>query len=327
MKKRVNFRADGNSSIGLGHVIRSCALADILRSDFECHFYIRTPLPGLEEEIKKAGAQLHALPDETGYKQEAAAFAAMINRDDIVVMDGYSFDTAYQQVFRDKGCKLVCIDDIHAYHFIADAVINHSGGVPETEYSRESFTRLYLGPQYTLLRKPFLQHVKEKEQDLQNSLFICMGGADPKNDTLEVAKACIERDGIDKIMVVLGAGYRYREEFREFVHNHAAHKIEIYEQLDAAGMADLMRKARMAVTPPSTIAFEYLSQGGILYLRQIADNQENIRQYLVNEPLAFDFDEYPVRETTRINKLLAHQKEIFDGKSDVRLKQIFEQLV
>lgn len=34
MKKKVYFRADGDNKTGLGHVVRSCALAAMLKDEF-----------------------------------------------------------------------------------------------------------------------------------------------------------------------------------------------------------------------------------------------------------------------------------------------------
>ena len=41
MKPKIYIRADGNSGIGLGHVIRSLALAEMLKEDFNCIFATR----------------------------------------------------------------------------------------------------------------------------------------------------------------------------------------------------------------------------------------------------------------------------------------------
>ena len=41
MLKKILFRADGNEEIGYGHVIRSLALADMLKENFECIFVTR----------------------------------------------------------------------------------------------------------------------------------------------------------------------------------------------------------------------------------------------------------------------------------------------
>ena len=43
MKKRILFRADANVQIGYGHFVRTLALADMLKDDFECVFYTQEP--------------------------------------------------------------------------------------------------------------------------------------------------------------------------------------------------------------------------------------------------------------------------------------------
>jgi UDP-2,4-diacetamido-2,4,6-trideoxy-beta-L-altropyranose hydrolase len=45
-KSRIVLRADGNSRIGLGRVIRSLALAQMLDEVFECVFAIQEPGEG-----------------------------------------------------------------------------------------------------------------------------------------------------------------------------------------------------------------------------------------------------------------------------------------
>ncbi len=40
-KPKIYFRADGNATMGLGHVIRSLALAEMSNDIFDCHFKIK----------------------------------------------------------------------------------------------------------------------------------------------------------------------------------------------------------------------------------------------------------------------------------------------
>lgn len=43
MKKKAYFRADASAQIGYGHFVRSLALADILKDDFDCIVFSQTP--------------------------------------------------------------------------------------------------------------------------------------------------------------------------------------------------------------------------------------------------------------------------------------------
>ena len=40
MKQRIYFRADAGREIGYGHFIRTLALADMLKDDFDCVFVL-----------------------------------------------------------------------------------------------------------------------------------------------------------------------------------------------------------------------------------------------------------------------------------------------
>ena len=43
--QKILFRADAGADIGYGHFIRSLALADMLKDDFDCTFYTSEPTP------------------------------------------------------------------------------------------------------------------------------------------------------------------------------------------------------------------------------------------------------------------------------------------
>lgn len=44
-KRKIYFRADAGYGIGYGHFIRTLALADMLRNEFECTFFTSSPTP------------------------------------------------------------------------------------------------------------------------------------------------------------------------------------------------------------------------------------------------------------------------------------------
>ena len=91
------MRADGNSEIGLGHVHRLIALAEILKKDFNCIFVIRRPLPRIKELIMECCASLIEIEHVTTLEQEADELLQDLTGNEIIVLDGYQFDTAYQK--------------------------------------------------------------------------------------------------------------------------------------------------------------------------------------------------------------------------------------
>ena len=324
-KPKIYFRADGNATMGLGHVIRSLALAEMSNDIFDCHFIIRNPLETLETQILEVCTSILKLPDTIDDLAEATSLAGRLQAGDVIVLDGYHFKKSYQQVFKNRGLKVVCIDDIHESHFVADAIINHAGGLKKWDYSFEKYTKLFLGVEYALVRKPFREAAKHKVEK-PNNLFICLGGADPENHTLEVLQK-VEKTGEENTCyLVLGAAYLHQAELSKFLENTTL-SVELLNNLSADDMVYYMNKCARAVTPPSTIAYEYLSTGGALFLKVIADNQININKYFLEESLALSFEEdFGRYDDKAIANFLGQQPNLFDGNQKKRFRNIFYRL-
>lgn len=278
-KRKVYFRADGHAKMGLGHVIRSLALADMLKDEFECHFIIRTPLPTLREQILEVCESIIPLSDTNNTIEEAKLIThSYLTGNEIVVLDGYHFITEYQQIIKDKGCKVVCIDDIHAYHFVADAVINHAPGLDKASYSIQPYTKLCLGLDYSLLRKPFLKAAKQIHSltSIKN-IFVCFGGADFNNITLKVLKAFIDYNiPIRQINVVLGGANSFKKSIKAFVETISTPIINLHSNLSALEMCRLMEKSDLAIVPASSILYEIIAVKMPVISGYYVDNQINI---------------------------------------------------
>jgi UDP-2,4-diacetamido-2,4,6-trideoxy-beta-L-altropyranose hydrolase len=324
-KPKVYFRADGNAQIGLGHIVRCLALAEMLSSDFRCHFIVQQPLPTLKEQILEVCDEIIELENSTISINEAQHIAKLISNDDIIVLDGYNFETAYQQELKKQGIKIVCIDDIHAYHFVADVIVNHAGGISSDQYSYEPYTRLFLGLPYALLRKPFREAAKNRIKNKPNKTFICLGGADPNNDILNVLKK-IEETGEESLCyVVVGSAYLHQKELNKFLKNTKL-KAKLLSSLSAEEVVFYMNKCSRAITSPSTVSYEYLSTGGLLYLKLTANNQQGINEYFVHEGLAFSFDRYGEIEKSISSNTFDKQNNLLDGYSETRFAEIFKSL-
>ena len=79
-------------------------------------------------------------------------FFKVLKAGDIVVIDGYHFDTSYQRNLLEAKIKLVCIDDLHDKEFLAHMIVNHAPGVKSDKYLAPEGTQYLLGPKYALLR-------------------------------------------------------------------------------------------------------------------------------------------------------------------------------
>lgn len=324
-KRNIFFRADGSSRIGLGHIIRSLALVEMLSTEFTCHFITRNPSVFLSNLLEQQCDTVVELPAGMDLLEEAHFVANEVIHDQaILVLDGYHFETTYQRIVKKSVDRLICIDDIYQYHFVADAIINHAGGITAQLYSAEPFTRFYLGLDYILLRRPFREAAKSRMPITQReeAIFICLGGADPKNDLWEVLQVLRKKISKEKIYIVVGSAYLHREELEQKLADQWKGDYEILSNLSAVQMVDYMQRCPVAITSPSSVSYEYLSVGGVLYLHLIADNQKDMLAYLTKNKLALHFRQYPQEEVRK--ELEENQRKYLDGDQAKRLLEIFK---
>lgn len=318
-KTIVFLRADGNSEIGLGHVHRLLALSEILSESFECKFVIHAPLQGVRELILRS---CHAIVELSG-TFHPNELMPLLNGREIVVLDGYHFDTTYQRNVKQKGSTLVCIDDIHKWHFVSDVIINPAGGVTSDYYSKESYTTLFTGPRYSLQKKIFNQAARHREKRSSDSLLICMGGADQNNHTLATLRQC-QNFSFSAIYIVIGEAYPHAEALYGEL-SRTTQKIKILSNITAYELAEVMKECGVAVCSASGIAYEYLCVGGELYIKETASNQRDLYHYIIQSKLAFPFENFRIGAHDFDISIQA-QSQIFDGYSNERILKIFNRL-
>ena len=258
-KRKILFRADAGAEIGYGHFIRTLALADMLKDDFECLFYTQAPSDYQREECEKVCPMVELPADDTRFQ----LFLDGLQGDEIVVLDNYFYTTEYQKAIRSKGCKLVCIDDMHDKHYVADAIVNHGLATPD-EYDCEPYTRLCLGAEWSLLRRPFLVPISNYIR--QSQIVVCFGGADPLCLTNKVVKMLLELGVKQEIVVVMGDRVRLDEEIKS--------RVNIMHDLTAQQMADLFETSEIGILPSSSVRMEAVSRGLKVISGYFVDNQQ-----------------------------------------------------
>ena len=284
MKSKIYIRADGNSEIGLGHVIRSLALAEMLKEEFRCTFATRFLTDYINREARKVCDEVIKLPES---EEHFDAFLAILSGDEIVVLDNYFFTTMYQQKIKDKGCKLVCIDDIHDTHFMADVVINHSSSVLKSDYSVESYTTLCLGLNYALLRPAFFNTLQtQKLQKDSKTFFVCFGGSDFCDLTQQTLEVLLKYHYT--VYAVIGDSNRNRDKLlSKYSHNN---NVVLLHDLPAKEMAEVMQKSDMAIVPASSVLLEVWATKTPAITGYFVDNQKEGCLHCVNNGWALYVD-------------------------------------
>jgi len=280
--RKIILRADGGPSIGMGHFTRTLALAEMLNEHFRCIFATRQPSDYQIAEIAKVCYSRIDLPDNDSHFD---IFLQHLTGDEIVVLDNYYFTTEYQKAIKAKGCKLVCIDDLHARHFVADVIINHSPAAKKSDYSCESYSKLFLGLRYALIRRPFREQVAIAACSRPiNTAFVCFGGSDPYDLTLQTIKF-LNSKRVKSINVVIGAAYRNFKTLRDYCSSNK--NIVLNQSLSSVEMVNVMKDSDFAVVPSSSVILELFAIGLPVITGYFVENQREASEEIVNKGLAY----------------------------------------
>lgn len=288
----VILRADAGSSIGFGHFVRTCALAAYLRNDFSC--YIATRNPDTEElsdyqlsMILEAGAQpllvkgcLREVYD-SNFIATCIAQTAKDSAKPIIVLDNYYYSTQYQSKVREVSQALICIDDMHNRHFVADAVMTFCP-LSRLDFSLEPYTKFYGGIEWSLLRAPFLRPLiadrtqsvsvaKSEQSKAISSIALAMGGADPFRLTDKMIDIIREIDASIQIDVIAGQTVVVESEIDK--------NVRINRNVNAEKIADIFDYADLGIFPASTVCVEAFARRLPIAAGHYVDNQEEFYRY------------------------------------------------
>lgn len=258
-KRKIYFRADASATIGYGHFIRSLALADMLREDFECTFFTTSPTAYQLGEMEKVCGYV-ILHEENKFE----SFLNQLQGDEIVVLDNYFFTTEYQKQIKKKGSKLVCVDDMHDKHYVADVIINQSL-TEQSLFDTEPYTKLCLGLDWVLLRAPFLSPPPPKSTTISRPfrVALCFGGADPLNLTYQALTQLVKVDDIGHIDVIGGQKSEQIQDSR----------VHFYQGIGARAIYDIFSNCAIAFVSLSTVCIEALMCGAHVVSGWYVDNQ------------------------------------------------------
>ena len=198
---KVTIRTDASLDIGTGHVMRCLTLANAMaRRGATIDFICRKEDGDLIEYIEKSGFRVVCLPFEklAGMQWDKDAEASLdalhhwAVEPDLLVVDQYELDERWERALRSKARRILVIDDLanrmHDCDVLLDPNLHDS---PQFRYAGlvGKNTRVFVGPQYALLRPEFEQAVPRTRQQGVRKVLAFYGGSDPSNEGMKLVQA------------------------------------------------------------------------------------------------------------------------------------------
>jgi UDP-2,4-diacetamido-2,4,6-trideoxy-beta-L-altropyranose hydrolase len=283
MRKKIYLRTDGNIQVGLGHIYRCIALAQLLDVYFESIFITQINNTEAQRLIREAGFNVFLISQTNIVESEVSEIKTLLTNEDILVLDGYDFGTAYQKSLKPHVRKLLIIDDEARHHMYADVVFNYSIDESEVVYSYEAGTQLCLGLKYLILRGGFLDlSRKPRKPRTVETVFVCLGGSDADDYASFIIDILEENFAFSRIILLTGAANKWADRYIERMSKGSWKNVEHLHCVDTLKLIDLLAISDLAITPSSTIALEAMAAKVPVVLGITASNQ----QYLCNQLVA-----------------------------------------
>ena len=281
------IRADANEQIGMGHLMRCLSLSQAWKkAGGKVSFITACSNDRMLQCLKGEGFAVHPLKDSYPRVQDWKVTKHLLAQtpESWLILDGYSFDSAYQKEVKRRGHRLMVLDDMARLpYYYADIILNQNIHADEMSYFCASNTKILRGTEYVLLRQEFLKWKGWKREfpEVARKILVTLGGGDPDNVTLKVVRALKQIAIPDmEVSIVLGPANPHLSRIQE---ERSSLPFPIHLLYSRENMAELMAWADLAVAAAGTTTWEMAFMGlpGILLV--IADNQRGPAEKLQKE--------------------------------------------
>ncbi|MFZ5993914.1 MAG: cytidine 5'-phosphate N-acetylneuraminic acid synthetase [Thermodesulfobacteriota bacterium] len=206
-QKRIIFRVIGDTTVGMGHIYRSMALAHEI-TDHQIIFVC-------DEDSRLAVNRIAGsdYPVEV-FQKEQIEEAIISLHPDLVVNDMLNTSSDYVLKLKQNNIKVVSFEDLGSGASFTDITFNELYDEPVL-----SGENIKWGHSYFFLRDEFLDAKPREWQDKIQSILITFGGTDQHNFTQKILSLVLEfckREGL-AVHIVTGPGYLYKNELSEFI--------------------------------------------------------------------------------------------------------------
>lgn len=275
----VLIRADGNEKIGSGHIMRTKSIAT---------------------ELKELGAKvLYALADERGKRlinnefqsvvlssnyecldDEINALSSVVKEQEIklILLDSYFVTPKYFKELK-KLAKVAYIDDLDAFAYECEALINYGAFFDKNEYkARQNLAKKhFLGSEFAPLRAEFGSTQKSSKNTQKKQVLLTTGNTDLLGIMPRLLEAFLSDESLKNLEFLAISG-AFNEHENKLLALSAKHKnIKVLKNPE--NMAQIMAEADFVLSAGGSTLYELASLAKAVICFSIAANQNNIKSW------------------------------------------------
>ena len=272
------IRADGNTAIGMGHVMRCLSIADAMKErNIEPVFM--TADNGCVSMIEDRGFEVYVLG--TDYRDMESELPLIRNyletqnkgakQIPAILVDSYQVTSRYYEELR-KLAKVACLEDM-GQSYPVDLLVNYNIYGPKLVYDNKITYATLLGTGYQPLRREFQQDIQYDIKDKITDVMITTGGSDPYfaarafTDTFLFEKE-LEKSQI-RYHIISGPFNMHAEELHKLYDENP--RVEIHEHVTC--MKEIMKQCDVVLSATGSTIYEVSALGVPLIAFYFAENQ------------------------------------------------------
>lgn len=316
------IRTDADQYTGIGHFMRCLALAQAYKDAggdavFLGHFEKESIRKRIREErfqcislekshTAKEDAQC-TLDAILSWKGKHAVYesrnpAKVTKQASWVVIDGYHFDTEFQQNMKNAGYHTIIIDDnAHRQKYHGHIIVNQNIYGHRLHYACEPKTMLLLGSDYAMLRREFrnVNPLNRPLAEQAEKILVTFGGVDSKNQTGFSIEALnhLSADQTLRATIIIGPENANRKQIEEQLQTAGFDYKLLY---NASDMPSVMHDADMALSAAGSTCWELCFIGVPSIVTAVSENQIDVANTLKLMNIADSMGWWQERSQTKI---------------------------
>lgn len=301
-RKKIAIRADGNSTLGMGHLMRCLSVAKVLQKQADCVFLVAQEEAGHFVEEKGFCCEVLGT-DYLHMEAELPLINKMQEQYDfsLLLADSYQCTQKYLDAWMEY-CPVYRMDDTGEAQLQTNGLINYNiygKELPYTEWCNVNM-KLLLGAEYAPVKEAFLQTPYVVREQVKR-ILITMGGS----DSLNIAGALCEKllaevsQGIE-LQVICGRFNPHLEMLRQLENREP--RVEVL--VDVPDMWNKMAQTDLAISAAGSTMYELSAMGVPTVCCYYVENQRRIAEGFAKEVGILNAGDYTADESSVLDKIV-----------------------
>lgn len=284
------IRADANSQIGMGHVMRCLSVAERLRRMGEQVCFLTADESAVDL-LWDRGYEVRVLHTDYSRMEETQSLLEALTglAPHAILIDSYFVTEKYLEELR-RHVRTAYVDDMYAFSYPVDLLINYNIYGTDLKYEQDPIlqrTKLLLGSSYAPVREEFTD-VAYRVKEQAERVLITTGGSDTYNIAGQLLEEFFRQGSELDFEVVSGAMNPHLSDLKRLAEQHR--NLTVHSNVQ--NMAELMQKCDVAVSAGGSTMYELSAVGVPTLCFSFVDNQERLAESFGEKELAVYMGNY-----------------------------------